>query len=59
MDEVYAQVVWGNKHTYLSEVCNQTPAIVTGYFKRPTMARHAAAGWSFTIEKLILNLINL
>lgn len=27
VDEVYAQVTWGQKHTYLSEFCSDVPAI--------------------------------
>ena len=45
VDEVYAQVVWGNKHTYLSEFCNQTPAISLQGISKDLPWPGARCGW--------------
>ena len=45
VDEVYAQVVWGKKHSYLSEVCNQTPAISLQGISKDLPWPGARCGW--------------
>ena len=45
VDEVYAQVVWGKKHSYLNEVCNNTPAISLQGISKDLPWPGARCGW--------------
>ena len=45
VDEVYAQVVWGKKHSYLSEVCNSVPAISLQGISKDLPWPGARCGW--------------
>tara|TARA_B100000674_G_C37954318_1_gene968800 strand:+ start:103 stop:1473 length:1371 start_codon:yes stop_codon:yes gene_type:complete len=45
VDEVYAQVVWGKKHSYLSEVCKRVPAISLQGISKDLPWPGARCGW--------------